>query len=86
MLVRLETSPEDIEGMNVATGILTCRGGLTSHAAVVARGMGKSCVCGFEDMVVDSNNKILKIKEYTIKEGDWMSINGSTGEVYLGKV
>jgi len=83
LLVRLETSPEDIEGMNVANGILTVRGGMTSHAAVVARGMGTCCVCGCGELVIDEEKKILKTKDGQIyKEGDFMSLDGSTGYVY----
>ncbi len=86
VLVRLETSPEDLRGMNVAEGILTARGGMTSHAAVVARGMGKCCVSGCGDMEVDYHQRNFSIKGVTINEGDWISLNGTTGEVYLGKV
>ncbi len=86
IMVRIETSPEDLEGMNVAQGILTKRGGMTSHAAVVARGMGKCCVSGAGDLVIDYKAKTIKIAGETIKEGDYISINGSTGEVYLGLV
>ena len=83
LLVRLETSPEDIEGMNVASGILTIRGGMTSHAAVVARGMGTSCVCGCGSLVINEENKTVKTPDGQIfKEGDYMSIDGSTGNVY----
>ena len=83
LLVRLETSPEDIEGMNIAHGILTIRGGMTSHAAVVARGMGTCCVAGCGELKIDEENKVLTTpdgKEY--HEGDWMSLDGSTGNVY----
>lgn len=86
ILVRVETSPEDIEGMNTADGILTVRGGMTSHAAVVARGMGKCCVCGCSELSIDEENKTLSAREYIIKEGDYISIDGSTGKVYLGEV
>ncbi|MCQ2338117.1 MAG: pyruvate, phosphate dikinase [Paludibacteraceae bacterium] len=86
IMVRIETSPEDLEGMNVAQGILTKRGGMTSHAAVVARGMGKCCVSGAGELVIDYVSKTIKIAGETIKEGDYISINGSTGEVYLGLV
>ena len=86
ILVRLETSPEDLRGMNVSEGILTARGGMTSHAAVVARGMGKCCVSGAGEIVVDYHKRIFTVKGVTINEGDWISLNGSTGEVYLGKV
>ena len=86
VLVRLETSPEDIEGMNAAEGILTARGGMTSHAAVVARGMGKCCVSGCGELVIDYENQLFLIGDTTIKEGDYISLDGSTGEVFLGKV
>ncbi len=86
VLVRLETSPEDLRGMNVAEGILTARGGMTSHAAVVARGMGKCCVSGAGDITVDYAKRKFSVNDTVIKEGDWISLNGSTGEVYLGKV
>ena len=83
LLVRLETSPEDIEGMNIAHGILTIRGGMTSHAAVVARGMGTCCVSGCGELVIDEESKTVKTVDGTIyKEGDWMSLDGSTGNVY----
>ena len=83
LLVRLETSPEDIEGMNIAHGILTIRGGMTSHAAVVARGMGTCCVSGCGELVIDEEAKTVKTVDGTIyKEGDWMSLDGSTGNVY----
>ncbi len=83
LLVRLETSPEDIEGMNLAHGILTIRGGMTSHAAVVARGMGTCCVCGCGEISVDEENKILTLKDgRTLTEGAWMSLDGTTGNVY----
>ena len=86
VLVRQETSPEDLRGMNVSEGILTARGGMTSHAAVVARGMGKCCVSGAGDIVVDYAKRNFSVNRTIIKEGDWISLNGSTGEVYLGKV
>ncbi len=86
ILVRQETSPEDIEGMNSAEGILTARGGMTSHAAVVARGMGKCCVAGCQEIRVDEESKVLKYADKEIREGDVISLNGSTGEVYLGDV
>ncbi len=86
ILVRLETSPEDIEGMVVAQGILTARGGMTSHAAVVARGMGKCCVAGCSDIKVDEHYKEIIVDGLVIKEGDYISLDGSTGYVYLGKV
>ena len=86
VLVRAETSPEDIAGMNAAQGILTARGGMTSHAAVVARGMGKCCVSGCETVVVDEKNKEFRVGEITVKEGDIITLDGSAGEVILGKV
>ena len=86
LLVRQETSPEDIEGMVKAEGILTARGGMTSHAAVVARGMGKCCVAGCGEIKVDEVAKEIRAGELTIKEGDFLSIDGSTGKVYLGEV
>ena len=83
ILARLETSPEDIEGMNLAHGILTVRGGMTSHAAVVARGMGTCCVSGCGEIIVDEENKTLKLKDgTTFHEGDYISLDGSTGNVY----
>ena len=84
VLVRLETSPEDIEGMKAAQGILTCRGGMTSHAAVVARGMGKCCVSGCSAMIMDEENKKFELGGKTYHEGDWLSIDGSTGRIYDG--
>ncbi|HXL73025.1 MAG TPA: pyruvate, phosphate dikinase, partial [bacterium] len=86
ILVRLETSPDDIHGMDAAEGILTARGGMTSHAAVVARGMGKTCVAGCESIKVNEHGKNFSVGNVTIKEGDWISLNGSTGEVIHGKV
>jgi pyruvate,orthophosphate dikinase len=86
ILARIETSPEDLEGMNVANGILTARGGMTSHAAVVARGMGKCCVSGAGEVKIDYKARTMTIGELTFKEGDWVSLNGSTGEVYEGKI
>ncbi len=86
ILVRIETSPEDLKGMLDAAGILTARGGMTSHAAVVARGMGKCCVSGAGELEIDYKARTIKVNGYTIKEGDWISLNGSTGEVYLGQV
>ncbi len=82
VLVRLETSPEDIEGMQVAQGILTVRGGMTSHAAVVARGMGTCCVSGCGEITVDYDNKLFTLGGKTYHEGDWISIDGSTGNIY----
>ena len=86
ILVRIETSPEDLRGMNVAQGILTARGGMTSHAAVVARGMGKCCVSGAGEIKVDYKARTLEMGSHVYKEGDWISLNGSTGEVYDGQV
>ena len=87
VLVRLETSPEDIEGMRDARGVLTIRGGMTSHAAVVARGMGRCCVSGCGNMMVDVTNKTLTTEDgEVLKEGDFISIDGSTGMVYAGKI
>ncbi|MCQ2057615.1 MAG: pyruvate, phosphate dikinase [Bacteroidaceae bacterium] len=86
VMVRMETSPEDLAGMAAAEGILTCRGGMTSHAAVVARGMGKCCVSGAGALSVDYVKKTVKIEDITLKEGDYISINGSTGQVLLGQV
>ncbi len=86
VLVRIETSPEDLRGMAVAQGILTMRGGMTSHAAVVARGMGKCCVSGAGEIVVDYKEKTVTMAGKTFKEGDWISLNGSTGDVYEGQV
>ena len=86
IMVRIETSPEDLAGMAAAEGILTCRGGMTSHAAVVARGMGKCCVSGAGALQVDYVKKTVKIEDVTLKEGDYISINGSTGQVLLGEV
>ncbi|EOS65686.1 pyruvate, phosphate dikinase [Oscillibacter sp. 1-3] len=86
ILVRLETSPEDIEGMKAAQGILTVRGGMTSHAAVVARGMGKCCVSGCGDIKMDEENKKFELAGKTYCEGDWLSLDGSTGNIYDGAV
>ncbi len=86
ILVRLETSPEDIHGMHVAEGILTARGGMTSHAAVVARGMGKCCVTGCGDLAISYKERRMSVGEHVIQQGDWLTLNGSTGEVILGKV
>ena len=85
-MVRIETSPEDLAGMSAAEGILTARGGMTSHAAVVARGMGKCCVSGAGAIMVDYKARTLEIDGTIIREGDYISLNGSTGEVYLGEV
>ena len=86
ILVRIETSPEDINGMHAANGILTARGGMTSHAAVVARGMGKPCVSGSSEIKIDYQNKIFKSGDYEIKDGDVITIDGGSGKVMLGKV
>jgi pyruvate,orthophosphate dikinase len=86
ILVRIETSPEDLEGMDIAKGILTARGGMTSHAAVVARGMGKCCVSGAGECVINYRERTLTAGGKTFKEGDWISLNGTTGEVYEGKI
>lgn len=88
ILVRLETSPEDIAGMNAAEGILTARGGMTSHAALVARQMGKTCIVGCGSLVVDYKSRLFKVegKNVSVKEGDFISIDGSTGEVILGNI
>lgn len=85
ILVRTETSPEDVGGMHAAHGILTSRGGMTSHAAVVARGWGKPCVCGCDALEVDYATKSARIHDLVLKEGDWVSLNGSSGEVLSGK-
>ena len=86
ILVRVETSPEDINGMHAANGILTSRGGMTSHAAVVARGMGKPCVSGSNEIKIDYENKKFSSGEYMVKEGDVITIDGGTGKVMLGEV
>ena len=88
ILVRIETSPEDIDGMHSAKGILTARGGMTSHAAVVARGMGTSCVAGCSELLINEKAKTLTIKDkgITLKEGDFISLDGATGKVYVGKL
>ncbi|GMI69816.1 pyruvate orthophosphate dikinase [Hibiscus trionum] len=85
ILVRTETSPDDVGGMHAAAGILTARGGMTSHAAVVARGWGKCCVSGCADIRVNDAEKVLTVGEVELQEGEWLSLNGSTGEVILGK-
>ncbi|KAG6486687.1 pyruvate, phosphate dikinase 2-like [Zingiber officinale] len=85
ILVRTETSPEDIGGMHAAEGILTARGGMTSHAAVVARGWGKCCISGCSDVRVNDSNKVVVVGGNVFKEGEWLSLNGTTGEVILGK-
>ena len=86
ILVRIETSPEDIAGMIAAQGILTTRGGMTSHAAVVARGMGKCCVAGCGSIDIDYRNETMKVKGYVLKKGDVITLDGSTGEVFMGEV
>jgi pyruvate, orthophosphate dikinase len=86
ILVRGETTPEDIHGMEVASGILTSRGGMTSHAAVVTRGMGKCCVAGAGDIQVSEKNREMKVKGQTFREGDWISLDGTTGRVIKGKL
>src|SRR6195256_4036986 len=86
ILVRAETTPEDIHGMEVAVGILTSRGGMTSHAAVVTRGMGKCCVAGAGDIDVDEKGREMRVKGQTFKEGDWISLDGTTGRVIKGKL
>src|ERR1700689_5966053 len=89
ILVRAETTPEDIHGMEVAKGILTARGGMTSHAAVVARGMGIPCIVGAGAIDVSEHRKEMSVavggKKMTLKEGDWLSLDGSTGEVLAGQ-
>ncbi len=86
ILVRVETSPEDLEGMHIAKGILTARGGMTSHAAVVARGMGKCCVSGAGAVKINYRARVMNVDGKEIKEGDWISLDGSTGKVYEGKI
>ena len=86
ILVRIETSPEDINGMHAAKGVLTARGGMTSHAAVVARGMGKPCISGSSEIKIDYENKVFKSNDHEIKEGDIITIDGGSGKVMLGKV
>src|SRR5262250_2263992 len=86
ILVRAETTPEDIHGMEVAKGILTSRGGMTSHAAVVTRGMGKCCVAGAGDIDVDEKNRVMRVKGQSFKAGDWISLDGTTGRVIQGKL
>src|SRR3989338_8074830 len=86
ILVRAETSAEDIHGMHVASGILTARGGMTSHAAVVARGMGKCCVAGCGAIIINESKRIFAVNSLVIKEGDWLTIDGTTGDVMLGKL
>ncbi len=86
LLVRVETSPEDLRGMIAAEGILTARGGVSSHAALVARQMGKVCVCGAGALHIDYHDKTLKVGGQTYKEGDYISIDGTAGEVYAGQI
>lgn len=86
ILIREETSPEDIEGMRAAAGILTTRGGMTSHAALVARGWGKCCIVGCESMKINFEAKTVSFGDVTFKEGDWMSLNGTKGFVYGEKI
>ncbi len=88
ILVRIETSPEDIRGMNAAEGILTARGGMTSHAALVARQMGKVCVAGCGDLEIDYNQQLMKVKgkDVVIRQGDYISLDGTTGEVFIGQI
>jgi len=86
ILVRAETTPEDIQGMEVAAGILTSRGGMTSHAAVVTRGMGKCCVAGAGDISVDEKKREMRVKGQTFREGDWISLDGTTGRVIKGQL
>src|SRR4029077_9119459 len=85
ILVRQETNPDDIHGMDAAQGILTARGGMTSHAAVVARGMGKSCVAGCEDIKVSESEKQFRVNGTIVRENDWLTLDGTTGRVILGK-
>ena len=85
ILVRTETSPEDIHGMDAAEGILTANGGCTSHAAVVARGMGKCCVVGCDALRIDYTTDSMTVGDKTVKEGDWITLDGATGEVFLGQ-
>ena len=86
ILIRPETTPDDVNGMVVSQGFLTQHGGGTSHAAVVARGWGKPCVAGCEDIKIDNSRNLFTVGEYTVKEGDWISVDGATGEVFIGKV
>src|SRR5207237_173005 len=86
ILVRAETTPEDIHGMEVAKGILTSRGGMTSHAAVVTRGMGKCCVAGAEQITVDEKTRAMRVKGQVFREGDWISLDGTTGRVSDDKI
>ncbi len=86
ILVRIETSPEDIRGMDAAEGILTARGGMTSHAALVARQMGKVCVAGCNDLAIDYQKRWMTSMTRSFRKGDWLSLAGSTGEVYRGQI
>ena len=86
VLVRLETSPEDIEGMHAAEGILTVRGGMTSHAAVVARGMGTACVSGCGEIAINEEDKVFELGGEVFHEGDYISLDGSTGKIYKGDI
>ena len=86
ILCRIETSPDDIRGMEVAEGILTARGGMTSHAALVARQMGKVCVAGCEALHIDYATRVMRVNGTTLNEGDWISVDGSTGEVIKGEI
>src|SRR6185369_6244443 len=86
LLVRVETSPEDLRGMIAAEGILTARGGVSSHAALVARQMGKVCVCGASALDIDYQARTVKVDGKTFKEGDWLSIDGTAGKVFAGRV
>ncbi|MCB9966641.1 MAG: pyruvate, phosphate dikinase [Geminicoccaceae bacterium] len=86
ILVRVETSPDDIHGMHAARGILTSRGGMTSHAAVVARGMGKACICGVSELLISATEKTVTVRGRTLNEGDWITIDGAAGIVMLGQV
>src|SRR5207249_3126214 len=86
LLVRNETSPEDLRGMIAAEGILTAKGGVSSHAALVARQMGKVCVCGANALQIDYSSKTVSVKGHTFREGDYLSINGTAGEVYPGEI
>jgi pyruvate,orthophosphate dikinase len=86
ILVRYETTPDDIHGMIAAQGILTSRGGKTSHAAVVARGMGKTCVCGASALEIDYSQQQFSVNGEVVTKGEWITVDGSTGRVFLGKV
>ncbi len=86
ILVRRETNPDDLPGMIAAAGILTARGGKTSHAAVVARGMGRTCVCGAEALEIDPEHGEFRVGDTTVRAGDLISIDGTTGRIYLGEV